>query len=225
MKIYEDKHGYATIEKDICSNFPKYIKKASQEVGTIIIVGAYHGYEIDKLLALCPNANVTAFEPFPRNFAILQKRYQNNPKVKCINSACSNFNGTSEFHELSAEGNGSLLKVSEKSIYKLKEVETVKVEVVTLDSIIQDIPVDLLWMDVQGNELNVLKGYSNQDKVLSMFLEIAIEGFGHESYEGNCHLGDLQDHLKNHTLHSLGLDNELKNGTGNSFWLRNDFNE
>ena len=220
MKVFEDLYGYAAIENDVIKNCARYIKKDSSKVENIVIVGAYHGYEIDKMMLEYPNAKFIAFEPFPKNFQVLQSRYANNAKVRCLNYACSDFIGTADFHELSAAGNGSLLKVSNQSVYKLQEVETVTVQVTTLDAAVQDLAIDLLWMDVQGNELNVLKGYQNQN-ALSMFLEIAIEGHGHESYEGNCHLSDLETYLTKYALHSIGLDNELKNGTGNSFWVRN----
>ena len=222
MKTFTELHAYAAIENDVIANLSTYIHCKAEDVLTIVIVGAFDGNDITRMMPLYPHAHFIAIEPYSENFFMLKKKYGNHPRVKCLNVACSDFEGEANFYELSAGGNGSLLKVSDKSIYKLKEIGQVKVQVRTLDSILENVSVDLLWMDVQGNELNVLKGYKNQDKALSMYLEVAVEGCGHESYEGNCHLSDLEKHLTGHTLHSIGLDNELKNGTGNSFWLRKD---
>lgn len=229
MKTFTEPRAYETIENDVISNLSTHIKKDKEDVKNIIIVGAYHGYEINKFMKIYPNANFIAFEPYPKNFDILKNRFKNNSNVKCHNCACSDFNGTAEFYELNLKGNGSLLKISDKSIYKnvhnAKQVDVIEVQVKTLDSIIGNIPVDLLWADVQGNELKVLQGYNNKTNCLSMFLEVLVEGYSHESYEGNCHLSDLKEHLTHHVIHSMGLDNELNNGTGNSFWLRGDLIE
>jgi len=47
MKTYTEPRAYQTIERDLISNLSKYIKKDKQDVKNIVIVGAYHGYEID----------------------------------------------------------------------------------------------------------------------------------------------------------------------------------
>jgi FkbM family methyltransferase len=221
MRVFTEPRAYETIQNDVLQNFTRYIKKKPEDIDLIAVIGAYHGYEIDTMLALYPNALIFAVEALPKNFDVLRKRFEGVDRVICFNYACTDFKGSALFHELNAPGNGSLLKPSDKSVYKLHEVEEIQVEATTLDSLIGNMDVDLLWMDVQGSELDVLKGYKWREKARSMFLEIAMSGYPHESYEGNCHYEDLEKFLKDtHICHSIGLDNELKNGTGNSFWTR-----
>jgi hypothetical protein len=83
--------------------------------------------------------------------------------------------------------------------------------------------IDLLWIDVQGNELNTLKG-ADLKNVKSLFLEVntgdGARPFDKESYQDNCLLEDLIEYLPDFELSILGLDNENNNGTGNSFWIK-----
>jgi hypothetical protein len=48
-----------------------------------------------------------------------------------------------------------------------------------------------------------------------------IKPWDERPYDGMCFREDLEDYLKQFTLISIGLDNDTKNGQGNSFWLNN----
>ena len=93
----------------------------------------------------------------------------------------------------------------------------------TLNSLFSESDIDLLWVDVQGAELNVLRG-SPLKNCNSLFLEIHTKDFikpwDAEPYQGQCYKEDLEDYLEDFDLHSIGLDNETGNGQGNSFWVK-----
>ena len=67
----------------------------------------------------------------------------------------------------------------------------------------------------------MLKG-TNLDNVSSIFAEVQLsENKINQIYDGQCFMDDLKNYLDDKfSLHSIGLDNEIKNGTGNAFWIK-----
>ena len=192
------------------------------EIKNIVIAGAHHGHEINRLLSVYKNAHFHAFEAYPGHFEVLKSMYSANPDVSVYNIALTEENKTIPFYEVSIPGSGSILKASEKQPVSI--VDTVEVEGKRLDFFNLG-HVNLLWCDVQGAELMVLKG-SNIDEIDSLFLEIKTREYtdpkDKELYQGGCYIDELEEYLKGKfTLHSIGLDNINHNGTGNSFWTKN----
>jgi FkbM family methyltransferase len=215
MIEYKDLRAYETIQTDIEKKFHTYIGKTAEEIKTIVIAGAYHGYEIERILSAYKNATIYAIEAYPKNFKVLLSRYANNQRVRLFNLAVSDKRGTATFFELSDIGNGSLLESTNES----KIADAVSVETDTISNLINE-PIDLLWADVQGSELTVLAG-TDLKNTESLFLEIAVRGMQPQQYKNQCFLDELELFLKDtHRLYSIGLDNEYKNGIGNSFWIR-----
>ena len=217
MIKYTDPLAYETIQKDVTNKLASYLGKSKLDIQLIVIVGAYHGYEIDALLCNYPNATLYAFEPYPDHFKKLESRYKDNSRVKVINKAVSDREGTSLFHELTSAGSGSLLEFIEDGYNKI--ANTIEVTCTTINKTFPDLVIDLLWVDTQGTELDVIRG-ANLINVSSLFLEVTLRS-GKIAYKNNTLLDELEDYLRpTHYLHSLGLDNESNNGTGNSFWSK-----
>lgn len=217
MLTYNDPYAYETIQREVVSNLASYLNKSREEIETIVIVGAFHGYEIDSFLANYENAQIYAFEPYPDHYNKLKERYKYNLRVSTFNCAVGNTVGKVSFHELTAAGSGSLLEFIEDGHNKI--ATTIGVDCVTIKNILPDITIDLLWVDTQGTELDVLKG-SNLENIDSLFLEVTLRT-GKIAYKNNTLLDELEEYLRpTHYLHSIGLDNESNNGTGNSFWLK-----
>jgi FkbM family methyltransferase len=157
---------------DIEHNLPQFLGVVAQAIRTIIIVGAWKGDEVASFLEY-PNARIFCFEPNPKTFAELKKRYRNFSRVICYPYACAAENGTAALHMTQTGANDSLLAISEKS--EFGEVKFESVQTIRLDSIaeLQNLPIDLLWADVQGFELEVLKGAAGLlCKTAAMFLEV-----------------------------------------------------
>lgn len=109
-------------------------------------------------------------EPSKSCFWKLRLNHLLHPKVKCINTAISNFNGCSDFKEDGYEGLLSSITDSKKS-------STYKVKTRTLKQIINKNDrfkkADIVSIDVEGFELNVLEGAGNSLKdVKIIILEI-----------------------------------------------------
>jgi len=226
MKTYTEPRAYEVIQRDVENNFHTMIGKKPEDIKNIVIVGAHHGYEIDRLLINYPNCKVCAFEAYPEHFKVLKHRYAATPNITLINKAVCDINGTIDFFELGngGAGSGSLLEFQgHKFGHPFTPLEPIRVPCVTLEKELGDIEIDLLWVDVQGAELAVLRG-SPLSSRSSLFLEIdthdCIEEWDKERYKGQCYKEDLEQYLTHHELHSIGLDNESRNGQGNSFWIK-----
>jgi len=225
MKTYTEPDAYDVIQRDVESNFHTMIGKKSEDIKNICIVGAWHGYEIVSLWRNYPNSNIYAFEAHPAHYNVLFSRYKNTPRVKLYNKAVTNYDGWIDFYETEMTGNGSILRCQVNDFgHPNKVIEKIKLPCTTLKTELCDVQFDLLWVDVQGAELQVLKGVdlNNCD---SMFLEIHTHDFikpwDREPYKGQCYKEDLEKYLSDsHIIHSIGLDNKAGNGQGNSFWVK-----
>jgi FkbM family methyltransferase len=229
MKIYKEGNAYEIIQGDVEEQFCVRVDLGHYDVRNICIVGAYHGYEIQRLKTRYPYAIIYAFEAHPTHFAILEQRCRGLDNVFLYNEAVCDYHGEVDFYEISIAGSGSILKFQGEKFENCpaKIVETIKVPCVQLTERLGPIDIDLLWVDVQGAELKVLKG-SDLRLIKSMFLEVHtkdhVKPWDLEPYEGQCYLEDLQAFLKDtHELVAIGLDNENGNGQGNSFWIRKDY--
>ena len=219
MIVYEDPTAYETIQRDVEENFCNYINEDDSKPLNVVIVGAYHGHEIQRFLDRYEKIWIVAFEPVPESFKILKDSYKDDEMVTCLNLAVSDKQGMATFHDVSTEGCGSLKEFIDDGQNTI--ANSFEVQCLTLENALEDAPIDLLWVDTQGTELEVLKGVKDLDEVKSLFLEVTMRD-GHIAYEGNCLFDELEEFLKpTHFCHSIGLDNEGDNGTGNSFWLHN----
>lgn len=220
--IYQEKNAYDTISRNIEENFYKYINKNKDDIKTIVIVGGYHCWEAQKYLQLYKNAKIYIFEPVTEFFNIVKQQYGLNPRCELHNLAITSITGEIDFYRTSSPGSDSIYPVIENnnSGYSFKSVQKIKVKSDRLMNIVKE-NIDLLTIDVQGAELEVLKG-TNLENVSCIFAEIQMsENKNNQVYDGQCFSDDLKNYLsEKFDLHSLGLDNELNNGTGNSFWIK-----
>jgi FkbM family methyltransferase len=205
-------------------NLHAYLHTSRDQINNVVIVGAYDGSEVKVMEKSYPNAHFTLFEPSPKNFPLIQKAFADSKKVKCVRKACGEEPGAMSFYELPMEGNGSLLKPDPEEWQRFTQwpdnkVTEHKVDVTTLDlEISPSDPIDLLWVDVQGAELQVLRGAkASLSSTKAVFLEVAL---AKSPYSGGALLHELSEMLQpyGHQLVLLGLD--PWNFTGNALWLK-----
>ena len=224
---------YDEIQYEIETNFGAYLERDSAEPFLIVIVGAYYGDEIKRLLNRYPNAEIIAFEANPGTYNKLCEKYKAFSNVKCYPYAVSDQNGKMEFYENNLPGTGSILPIDGPSSagkgqtidmakqYGMEQKEKFTVESIRLDDFepLRSKPIDLLWCDVQGAELHVLKG---AQKVLGNCSSLFLEVWFHATlYKEQARLADLEQYLagQGFYLAGIGLDHKIGNGSGNSFWL------
>ena len=203
----------------------EYLHCSRLDIKNIIIVGANVGDEISVLSANYPEAAFVCYEPSPRYFPILKKRFGASTRVCCRQSACGEKRTTATLHELPMDGNGSLLvpDIEDWTLFNqwkgTQEQEEFQVNVTTLDEETPDLTIDLLWADVQGFEKQVLLGAASMlTRTKAVFLEVATAS---TPYEGGALFDDLNNILASKGLKLAGLGIDPWNFSGNALWIRN----
>ena len=132
----------------------------------IIDSGAFNGAETLAMASIMPSAKIYAFEPDPTNYQNLVKTVQGRSNISCFALALSDKIGVALFHRSELDGaisqSGSLLIPKDHlNIWPTIHFnKTISVQTTTLDAWAQEHNIDhidLLWLDMQGMELNVLK--------------------------------------------------------------------
>lgn len=136
------------------------IRSVCNENSNCIDVGCHKGEIMDLMLKYAPKGKHTGFEPIPDLYQHLLSKYQNNPTVKIYNFALSDEKKKSSFNYVISNPSYSGLKKRAYD-YTNEKDKSIIVECDTLDNIIGDLKIDLIKIDVEGGELDVLKGGKN----------------------------------------------------------------
>lgn len=135
----------------------------------IIEIGAHIGTDTDKILSLCHDAEYYAIEPDERNHPMLRKVLDNyrlkGHFIALVNYAISDQNGLSTFYLSQGKHRtgkreltdcNSLLRPLSNHPLKFRSEMVVTSKLDTLLGFLSY--VTLIWADIQGGELNMLKG-------------------------------------------------------------------
>jgi FkbM family methyltransferase len=171
---------------------------ADGEIKTVFDVGANEGQSAREFCRGFPLARIYSFEPAPGPFQLLSRFAGGQPRVTPVNQALGETPGQAEFHENNFDQTSSFLPASVQSgAYFGSEVfgcrRKIRVEVTTLDTFCRRESIekiDLLKLDVQGFELNVLKGardFLEGGRIGCLVLELAFVPL----YENQPALNDL----------------------------------
>jgi FkbM family methyltransferase len=160
------------------------IKSIVGGLDLIIEAGASDGVDTQKFIDLFPAVNIHAFEPVKEQYKFLIKKFSGRHNIKIYNAALSDIGGTQKLHVgksngyLGGMGSSSLLTPNlhkdwfpQVQFNEVDIVNTIKLSEFILEN---KIPiVDLLWLDVQGKELDILTEAEQQiiEKVKSIHLE------------------------------------------------------
>lgn len=119
----------------------------------IFYVGANVGQDIRRIKWYMPYSSIYCFEPFPRSFARLAKRAKRYRDVHAINAGVGSEAGQLYIqpHE-----NPTMVKLVEEDTGGLSQTPVVTVDAIADEKQIEHI--DILKIDVEGLELEVLKG-------------------------------------------------------------------
>ena len=135
-----------------CEEPPQYFIKEVKfrEEGEVFIdCGAFDGDTLDEFLKRCPNyKHIIAFEPDTANFHVLCQKHGGNSKITLIKAGVYNTDGEVFFIE----------RADLSSAVSAKEAsDTVRIPVKSIDNLNVD-NVSFIKMDIEGSELNALKG-------------------------------------------------------------------
>jgi len=153
-----------------------YYFETDVDVPIIIDGGAHLGLATLYFKRLYPQAQIIAFEPNPTLFRLLTKNIDDNQleNVELVNAALGKHESETKFYVDKTDwqwwSTGSLLNGAWNGEQKSMEI---KVKMVRLDQYLSKLPrVDLLKLDIEGNEQTVLLSLHHQlDKVQQLIFE------------------------------------------------------
>ena len=193
-----------------------FITRVKQHFGdqspkVILDVGSRDLQESIQMSQAWPDAKIIAFEPNPDQFKICVEAAAGYPNIQVQEYACSDKAETVTFYVV--EGNVGASSILEPihmpggwdNGYQERPWRPLPgIQARRLDSILEELgieQVDLIWIDVQGNEFQALNGLGKYiDQVKMIHAEAALRPY----YKGQVGKNDLET-----WLHQQGFDTEF----------------
>ncbi|MEM6263208.1 MAG: FkbM family methyltransferase [Bacteroidota bacterium] len=158
LSIDNNKYLIGIYETDMAEKFHKYVKPGS----VVFDVGANAGYFTMLSGMLTGNTGkVYAFEPMPANLSLLNHHLSANEvtNVEVISKALSNQKGEVQF--TNSDNLAANTYVADSPMFQ-QSSGTITVETISMDELLEENPEvrppNLIKIDVEGAELDVLKG-------------------------------------------------------------------
>ncbi len=202
-------------------NFKQIIKTHNLSLNGVIHVGGHHGHEISLYKEINTQCPVEIFEPHPKSFEILMNNVQQYQGINAHNVALGLVESTmTMFVETANGGQSNSLLPPKKHVEQYPHIRfdsTIQVPVKTLDSFNLDKRFNFLSIDVQGFELEVLKGAI---KTLTNVDFIICEVNNAELYLGCCMVEEIDSFLHSHGFHRVETD-WLGGTWGDALYIKN----
>lgn len=180
-------------------NFTNLNRKYNMNIKGIIHVGAHYGQEIEEYV---DNGiqDITVFEPLSTTFDVLQERLNGiNANIKGYQVALGSEEKIATMYLSSNESQSSSILKPKVHLTHHPDVYfegTEEVEVKLLDDFDTG-NANFINMDVQGYELEVLKGgVKTMERIDYVYCEVNRD----EVYENNAYVEELDDFLSNYNM-------------------------
>ncbi len=194
MTTYLEKREQESFDK-LCS----LVKKLGVTAPVIFDVGANIGQSVETFLKAFPDSAIYSFEPNPAAFTLLDEKWGHQKKAFLNPFALHSKAGRYPFHATKVSEAGSLLppepKLMQLSAQRKYDYEIIEVDCQTLDQFCENnrlSRIDILKLDVQGAELETLKGGMNllgKASVALLYIEVNFA----ETYIEQMQFKDLLD--------------------------------
>jgi FkbM family methyltransferase len=180
-------------------NFSDLYKKYDMNIKGVIHIGAHHGEEVSVYISNGIK-NIVLFEPIEYNFDIIENNVKNYiANIIGHQVALGNENKIVDMYLSSNKYESSSILKPKKHLELYPDItftETKRVEVKKLDDY-NYTKYNFLNIDVQGYELEVLKGSENTLKYIDYIYCEVNRG---EVYENNAYIEDIDEFLSNHSF-------------------------
>lgn len=205
----KDRHfpeGYPDVMQNAIDNLVNWFLNKINErfelnsIKTILDIGSLNGIESVKFSEKLPSSKVYTFEPNPESYNNVLISTYGIDNIKVYNLAASDFNGQSDFYiTYDNMGGSSLLEpsITHKTGPTISKtvVDVVRLDEFCFEQNINDI--HILWMDVQGSELNIFKGMGDiLNNVKAIYVECSMIPY----YNGASHKDDVIEYLNNYNF-------------------------
>jgi len=155
------------------------------KITKVVDIGAFHGDMTNFFLKTFPACHVLAVEPTPDSFKYTSNRFLNNPKVTVLNLGAGDKNDFLAFR-INADAQCNSFSTS----FSNHSEPAIQVKVKKLDTIIEEDSefngaIDFLKLDVEGYELECLKGAEKllkAEKIGLIYAEVGLINDGHTSF-------------------------------------------
>lgn len=176
-------------------------KKLANQDFVILDIGGGIGASLKLFTENFPGKRILVFEPVAENFRTIQKRFPSSSNIEFVNCAAGNENTEKQINLAGRITSSSLLALSsdpgsrvfnESNLGK-QGTETIKM--VRLDDFLEDrsMRIGIMKIDVQGYELNVLKGART---TLNRTDLVVLEANNHDGYKGSAKYYETDQFLR-----------------------------
>jgi FkbM family methyltransferase len=191
------------------------IERASHDGARIFYdIGANIGSWTALCRAVAPESVIVAFEPMPEHIAQFQANTREFPHVRLFPVALGSREETREFHPASFSDASSFLPLTEagRSAWNLENRPPLQLSLTTLDKLVTSEklpPADVIKLDVQGFELEVLRGAARSLRQARWVLsEVSFKEF----YKGQVLFSELAGFLAAHGYEVCAFGQPIRPG-------------
>jgi FkbM family methyltransferase len=185
-----------SVARDISLGRYDWLRK--RHISTVIDVGANTGQFASNARRIYPAATIYSFEPLAACFEQLNRQAERLQPMHCFPFALGSTNASENIHVNTESASSSMFTLGDRhkeAFPSARQSREEQVEVRTLDSVSSELqckPGILIKIDVQGYELEVLKG---SERILSETDTLIVETSFSRLYEGQPLFQDIYQFL------------------------------
>lgn len=203
-------------------NLAKMAKQYNMKITGAVIVGAHEFREYPEYRKLGVQRYIL-IEPDGESYAALTRKFSRVWNMTMHKIACGSQHGEATmFQETANDGQSNSLLKPKNHLRLHPEIrfhQVTKVKVCPLSAIVYSPEYNFLSIDVQGFELEVLKGAERTLKYIDYIL-CEVNAIGAEVYEGATDIIQIRKFLEDRGFHSVQIVWAKNQAYGDSLWIR-----